>query len=84
MKTWQVHDAKARFSELLDACLVDGPQMVTRRGEETAVVIPIEAWKHLNSLAQPSLKHLLLAEDGRFELDLPPRGNARRRNINLD
>ena len=31
MKHWPVQDAKARFSELLDASVTDGPQMVTRR-----------------------------------------------------
>ena len=35
MRTWQVQDAKARFSELLDASLKEGPQMVTRRGTLT-------------------------------------------------
>lgn len=34
-------DAKARFSELPDAALKDGPQIVTRRGVETAVLVPI-------------------------------------------
>lgn len=37
MHTWPVQDAKARLSEFLDACLVEGPQMVTRRGAEAAV-----------------------------------------------
>jgi hypothetical protein len=32
MKRWAVQDAKARFSEMLDACLAEGPQMVTRGG----------------------------------------------------
>ena len=32
MKAWPVHDAKARFSELLETCLREGPQLVTRRG----------------------------------------------------
>ena len=41
MNTWPVQDAKARFSELLDACVSEGPQVVTRRGAETAVLIPI-------------------------------------------
>ena len=31
-KTWQVQDAKARFSELLETSLSEGPQIVTRRG----------------------------------------------------
>jgi hypothetical protein len=32
MRTWPVQDAKARFSELLEICLKEGPQLVTRRG----------------------------------------------------
>ena len=37
MKAWPVQDAKARFSEMLDACLREGPQMVTRRGTGSRV-----------------------------------------------
>jgi len=44
---WPVQDAKARFSELLDASLRDGPQVVTRRGVEAAVLVPIEEWRRL-------------------------------------
>ena len=36
-KTWQVQDAKARFSELLETSLTEGPQIVTKRGVEAAV-----------------------------------------------
>lgn len=42
MRSWQVQEAKARFSELLEASLKDGPQVVTERGVETAVLVPIE------------------------------------------
>jgi prevent-host-death family protein len=38
---WQVQEAKARFSEFLDASLREGPQVVTRRGIEVAVLVPI-------------------------------------------
>ena len=44
---WQVYDAKARFSEFLEATLKEGPQVVTRRGVETAVLVPIDEWKRL-------------------------------------
>ena len=47
MHTWPVQDAKARFSEFLDACLADGPQMVTRRGVEAAVLVPVDEWRRL-------------------------------------
>ena len=40
MSSWQVQDAKARFSELLDTALKQGPQVVTRRGVEAAVSSP--------------------------------------------
>ena len=36
MRSWPVQDAKVRFSELLETCLREGPQMVTRRGAEIA------------------------------------------------
>lgn len=81
MKTWAVQDAKSRFSEFLDACLADGPQVVTRRGAETAVLVPIEIWHRLQVAAKPSLKTLLLSGQGRGDLVLPERGQARRRCV---
>ena len=60
---WPVQHAKARFSELLDACQREGPQVVSRRGTEAAVLVPIEQWHRLQAAARPSLKQLLLASD---------------------
>lgn len=79
MKTWAVQDAKAHFSELLNACISDGPQMVTRRGAETAVIVTISEWKRLNNEARPSLKTLLLSNTNRIDFELPKRGAAKRR-----
>ncbi|MES2186951.1 MAG: type II toxin-antitoxin system Phd/YefM family antitoxin [Pseudomonadota bacterium] len=81
MKTWPVQDAKARFSEFLDACLADGPQMVTRRGAEAAVLVPAEQWRRLHAAARPSLKELLLSDVARTEFLVPTRGAARRRRV---
>lgn len=81
MKNWPVQDAKARFSEFLDACVREGPQVVTRRGEETAVLVPIAEWKRLCEAARPSLKALLLTDFARAQMTLPSRGRGRRRTI---
>lgn len=81
MHTWPVQDAKARFSEFLDACLVEGPQMVTRRGAETAVLVPVQEWRRLQSAARPSLKQLLLCDQARADMLVPERGQAKRRNV---
>ncbi len=78
-KTWQVQDAKARFSEFLDASLREGPQIVTRRGVEAAVLVPIEEWRRLEKLARPTLKELLLAPRARTEALTPPRRTHRHR-----
>ncbi|MEZ5616396.1 MAG: type II toxin-antitoxin system Phd/YefM family antitoxin [Rhodocyclaceae bacterium] len=79
MNAWPVQDAKAHFSEFLDACVSEGPQIVTRRGTETAVLVPIAEWRRLCAAARPSLKTLLLSDDVRIDINLPPRGGARRR-----
>lgn len=79
MRFWQVQDAKARFSEFLDATIKKGPQVVTRRGIETAVLVPIEEWRRLQQSSRPSLKSLLLESGARFEKLIHERRHLRRR-----
>jgi len=79
MRIWPVQDAKARFSEFLEKCLTEGPQMVTRRGAEAAVLVPADEWRRLQASARRSLKELLLSDDARAEIPVPARGQARRR-----
>lgn len=79
MPSWPVQDAKARFSELLDACLKEGPQVVTRRGTEAAILVPMPEWRRLKEAARPTLKALLLAPTPRGDIPLPKRGRLRRR-----
>jgi antitoxin Phd len=81
MSSWQVQDAKARFSEFLDATIKKGPQVVTRRGIETAVLVPIAEWNRLQRAARPGLKALLLAPEARFENLIPARHRLRRRTV---
>jgi antitoxin Phd len=79
MNSWQVQDAKARFSEFLNATIKKGPQVVTRRGVETAVLVPIEEWRRLQESSRPSLKSLLLDQGVRFEKFIPERGQHKHR-----
>ncbi|MEN2790227.1 type II toxin-antitoxin system Phd/YefM family antitoxin [Sphingomonas oligophenolica] len=79
MRHWPVQDAKARFSEMLDACAAEGAQLVTKRGVEAAVLVPVDEWKRLNARSRPTLKELLLQDEGRGDLGIPNRGNGRRR-----
>lgn len=79
MARWPVEDAKARFGELLATCLREGPQVVTKRGAEAAVLVPMAEWRRLQRSGRPTLKELLLTPTPRAELELPRRGRLRRR-----
>ena len=45
--TWQLQEAKSKFSEVIDKALKRGPQIITRRGKETAVLLSVEDYKRL-------------------------------------
>ena len=44
---WQIQDAKQRFSEMIRAVTSEGPQVITRHGEEVAVVVDIAEYRRL-------------------------------------
>ena len=79
-RIWPVQDAKARFSEFLDACERDGPQVVSRRGKEAAVLVPIAEWQRVSG-GRATLKSLLMADSTRSPLTIPPRGRRKRRHV---
>ena len=74
---WQEQDAKARFSEMLETSLADGPQIVTRRGVDTAVLISIDQWR-FERIAPRNLKELLLAPEAHTDALTVPRPTLRR------
>jgi prevent-host-death family protein len=44
---WQIQDAKQRFSEMIRAVTSEGPQVITRHGEDVAVVVDIGEYHRL-------------------------------------
>lgn len=79
MAKWQLQDAKARFSELIDDTLEKGPQVVTRRGVDAAVVVSIDEWKKLKDEKRVTWKEILLGDGPRFEIPLSKRGKSKSR-----
>ncbi|WP_263384195.1 type II toxin-antitoxin system Phd/YefM family antitoxin [Granulicella arctica] len=78
MASWPLQDAKARLSEVVNAAKRDGPQIITRRGVEEAVVVPIDQWKELTRSVKPTLLEVLQSGP-QFDLNIPPRGLVRMR-----
>ena len=78
-RVWQVQEAKARFSEMLASSVSEGPQLVTKRGVETAVLVSIDEWHRLKRSAKRDIKELLLAPEARTEALVPHRKRYRHR-----
>lgn len=80
--SWSLADAKARLSSVVERALHNGPQVITRRGRPTVVVVSAREWSRTKApagrltefLSKSPLKSLRLElerlEDGPRELDL--------------
>ena len=56
---WQVQEAKARFSEVMEKAEREGPQIITRHGTERAVVLSIADYRELTTRKKSFIDHLL-------------------------
>ena len=59
MAEWQVQEAKARFSEVVEKARSEGPQTITRHGRKRAVLLSIEDYRALLA-HQPDFRAFLL------------------------
>lgn len=80
MAKWQLWEAKSHFSELIDNALEKGPQVIMRRGVDTAVVVSFDEWKKLKDEKRVTWKEVFLGEGPRFEIPVPKRAKTKSRN----
>jgi prevent-host-death family protein len=66
---WQLQEAKQRFSQLVRTTLKEGPQVVTRHGEEVVVIIPAQDYRRAQE-EKPDFKEFLLSAPDMSDLDL--------------
>ena len=60
--SWQLQEAKARFSEVVRRAVDEGPQHVSVRGEPAAVVLSEQAYRQLISKRPSIVDHILGGE----------------------
>jgi len=77
MMAWQLQEAKQRFSQLVRRALDEGPQIVTRRGEEVVVVLSAAEFKRLSN-GESDLRDYLLSGPDLSALDLERSGDLAR------
>jgi prevent-host-death family protein len=78
MATWQLQEAKARLSEVIDTAEKKGPQIITRRGVKTAVIVPFEEWERTQAPKKRTLLEILRSGP-QGDLPIPPRGSWKMR-----
>jgi prevent-host-death family protein len=59
MAIWQVQEAKSRFSEVIEEAAKKGPQVITRHGTRTAVILSIADYQALTAQKSNLRDHLL-------------------------
>ena len=69
MHTWPLQEVKSRFSEVVDLSIKEGPQMVTRRGQEVVVILSAHEYRRMTG-STPSLLTTLLNAPRGEPLDL--------------
>ena len=65
--SWQLQEAKQKFSELVRRTLEEGPQVVTRHGEEVVVVVPVEEFRRMSNDGEKKMdfkEYLMSAPEG--------------------
>jgi prevent-host-death family protein len=68
---WQLQEAKQRFSELIRSVEAEGPQFVTRHGQEVAVVVSIAEYRHLREGGSDFKEFLQSAPDVDLDVRRP-------------
>lgn len=86
-RVWQLQDAKNKFSELVDRAAEGEPQVVTKRGKRTAVLVSAVEYARLKGskaggVATDFVHHLLSAPKGDFPL--PRRAKTKLRRVDFD
>ncbi len=69
-ESWQLQDAKNRFSEVVEKAVNTGPQIVTKRGIETVVIMSVEEYRRLTSFKTDLVEFFQNSPLKGIELDL--------------
>lgn len=58
MRNWQLQEAKAKFSEVIELAAAGEAQVITKRGEQTAVVVSHAEYMRLYQKSKTLLEAL--------------------------
>jgi len=77
--TWTVAEAKAKFSEVVQKAEKEGPQRITRRGEEAVVIVSKKDWEKKTKRKGTLLEFFMNSPLRGSGIEIPPRSKSMRR-----
>jgi antitoxin Phd len=82
-RTWQLQEAKNKFSEVVEEAVKDGPQVVTKRGVETVVILSYSEYVELTAPQQKLSGFFRESPLAEVELDVPRDSSGLRPDVAL-
>ncbi|MCB0244680.1 MAG: type II toxin-antitoxin system Phd/YefM family antitoxin [Anaerolineae bacterium] len=80
---WQLQEAKNKFSQVVDEALAHGPQVVTRHGVETVVIISYDEFRKRQASQQTLSQFFRESPLADSEINLERDKSMSREDINL-
>jgi antitoxin Phd len=80
---WQLQEAKNKLSEVVEEAITHGPQVITRRGEEVAIVISAVEYRELTAKPEPLSTFFRMSPLVGVDLDLSRDKSAPRPELEL-
>lgn len=69
MNTWQLQEAKSKFSAMIAKALTEGPQFVTKRGKPAVVILSVKEYERFISPRKSFKEFLFSANLSDIELE---------------
>ncbi len=83
IQTWQLQEAKNKFSRVVENAVTSGPQIITRRGVEVAIVLSYAEYKNMVASRQKLSQFFRESPLAGVELDLTRDQSEARNDIQL-
>jgi prevent-host-death family protein len=83
LQTWQLQEAKNKLSRLIEEAIQSGPQIITRRGTEVAIVISIDEYRKMTARKGKLSEFFAQSPPAGMDLDLSRDKSGARRDVEL-
>ena len=82
-RVWQLQEAKNKFSEVVEEALSQGPQVITRRGVETVILLSYAEYRKLLASQKKLSEFFRQSPLADVDIDLDRDGSGVRPDIAL-